>query len=669
MKFRHTPSRDEQQAFLDYGDRVVDGDTTPPTSDLESTFLRVQRAMRSSAAASDTMPDHLRMHAWEDIMRNTAIIPTGRAAGQPGNHKQPRSFLPVPLPRMAWSGAANIALALLVVIAGFGAWRASDGGFGGGGNSPAPSEGRYAQMPMTPVPMATAETDETGTGCTFGQSVPLYQGVDTPPADGTAVYLTTSGDLVLHCDGEPEDTPLASEVQLAIPYGVPNVVEVVTGSDGDWATFYLNVVTGEQMEVDKTGFTSYLGHANQSQRFLVAPAPDDPFSWGVYDLETMTPASLNEITGGTFPTNGHLSVSIPDGGTSMAFAMGAYESEGSAHIAGDKSGAGNDIAIVHEDLATVTWMTIPGDFPPVSNISISEDGATLAIISNPFNSMDEGAANSTMIGLIDVATNQELARTEPFTAPHGPFFTWIEDGDAIAYTSENTVYRLATETGATATTLYESDSTVYLFEQIPTPNIVHVHEEGATEDEVDTLIVIDTISGEVTPLEGQAWSPGSSPVMPWRTSLAPIVMVMDEEDRTGSWNIVHPETGESIMTAESALATSPVEDEEGVIWLQQIRIVATDEPISAVRISDGRIVVFDLSTDESEITEVMLPENIEADGYKTRTVSLAPDGSALIVEAKLDDASRFWSLDLTTEDAEWMQLPEGITVDYLYAAQ
>ncbi len=137
MKRFSKASRDEQQAFLDYGDRVIDGDTPPPTSDLESTYLRVQQAMRPNAAASQTMPDHLRTRTWEDIMENAAPAmrpPIGRRA----TSAHAKSL---PLFRMGWTGMANAALAVLVVIAGFGAWRVFVGDVDGGGAPAVAGEG------------------------------------------------------------------------------------------------------------------------------------------------------------------------------------------------------------------------------------------------------------------------------------------------------------------------------------------------------------------------------------------------------------------------------------------------------------------------------------------------------------------------------------------------
>ncbi len=662
MKRYSKASRDEQQAFLEYGDRVIDGDTTPPPSDLESTYMRVQRAMRSNADVSRDMPDHLKMRAWEDIME-TAAAPAMRP---PIGRRKPVHRTSTPLFRMGWTGMANAALAVLVVIAGFGAWRVFVGDVDGGGNSPAPSEGRYAQAPMTPVPMATAETVEGA--CDFSTSIPLYQNIDTVPSDATALYITSDGRAMLHCEGQAEDTLLASDVTYAQPsYGVPNVVQLHVGTGDEATLIYLNVATNDQMQVDMKGATSYLGHMNQSQRFHIGPAPNDPFSWGVYDIETMTSVSLNELTGATFTTNGHMSVSIPEGGVAMAFAMGSYRTEGSANIVGDKGGTG-DIVVVNKTLDEAIWVTIPDDFPLVTRISISNDGSKLALVSNPYSPMEAESVNGSMISIVDVASGEEIARTAPFTAPNGAFFTWVEDGAAVIYASDSAVYRLPAEADATPSILYESDTALRYIDAVMGPNIVLVQEEITPGGRESRVIMLTTNTGEVAPFEGNPWSPGTTSFIPFHYQLAPIVLEAQGQG-TGSWSIVDPRTGKTILSTDSDLSTeSVVENEDSTIRLQQARIVAADAPVSAVLPGDGRIVIVDLSDEEAAVTEVAMPADIEADGYRVGAVSLAPDGSAIIVETTYGEAARYWTLDLSDDDADWVQLPAGAAVSYLHSA-
>ncbi len=516
---------------------------------------------------------------------------------------------------------------------------------------------------MTPVSMATAETVDGI--CDFGTSVPLYQGVDSPLTDGTALYVTVDGRLMLHCNGRDEDSVLATEVQDAQPYGVPDILRLRVGSGEETSQVFLNVATGEQMSVNMEGFTSYLGHTNQSQRFLIAPAPDDPFSWGVYDIESLTSISLADVAGAGFPTNGNLVVSAPDNGSAIAFAMGTYLSEGSANISGNKGGAG-DVVVIDENLATATWVTIPADFPSATNLSLSDDGSMLAVISNPFTAVDAQRVDGSMISILEVATGKEIVRTAPFTAPNGAFFTWVEDGTAAVYASDSGVYRITGEAREEPTTLYESKTTLRYIEALMGRTSLLVQEQGVSPDANARLIMVQTNTGDIRTFEGNTWSPGTTPLIPFQNPLAPVI-VSSEGSGADAWRIVDPRTNETVFSDEGEFQASPVVYEDGSAWIPQVRSLAEDAPVSAVIPDDGRVLVVDLSQPEAVVTEVPLPIDFKDDGYKMRNVSLAPDGTALIVEATLgEEASRFWTRDIGNENAEWVKIPDGARVSYLY---
>src|SRR5699024_3384063 len=108
------------------------------------------------------------------------------------------------LSRMAWSGAANIALVAMLLIAAFGAWRLYDDSFGGVGGGDAPGGGQYAHAPLVSTPESTPVTNNAISACDFSQSVPIYAGIDSPDVDGTVLYITSSGDLTLACPEESE---------------------------------------------------------------------------------------------------------------------------------------------------------------------------------------------------------------------------------------------------------------------------------------------------------------------------------------------------------------------------------------------------------------------------------------------------------------------------------
>lgn len=322
MKLRHTPSRDEQQAFLDYGDRIVDGDTPPPINDLESTFLRVQSAMRADQRVPGVMPDHLRMRAWEEIMQNAATIPSGRAAGRPGTRQQPRSFAPAPLPRMAWSGAANIALALLVVVAGFGAWRVFDSGIGGGGDAPDNARPtHFAAQPLsgTPVP-GTGEQriGDPGNTNAYPAMIDTSRTYVAKPLGGpqmTAGYGVVVEDSLVFsgrpADANPESTPVKLYRQ-----------DLATGEllwESDIVTYAR--FTSDGSSVFALTFPAWPPQSNESPLLTAIDLRDGTVSWKSPPLAEYADAPRPEAP--IFPTepiaiNGYVYVAL-DNGTVLSF--------------------------------------------------------------------------------------------------------------------------------------------------------------------------------------------------------------------------------------------------------------------------------------------------------------------------------------------------------------
>jgi hypothetical protein len=652
MKRYSRASRDEQQAFLDYGDRVADGDTTPPTSDLESTYLRVQRAMRSSAAASQNMPDHLRAQMWEDIMQSAAA-PAARPAI--GRHSAPAPRRATPLIRMGWSGMANAALALLVVIAGFGAWRVFVGDIGSGGNGPTPSEGRYAQAPMTPVPLATEDAQEAVTACDFSRSVPIYSGLTSSPVASTVLYITPSGDLTLSCPDEPESMVLSRNVESAWETHAPGVIRInITNGDGT-DTVLMNVMTKEWVELSPETFSSYLGDANMGSSLQISTVADAPDSCSLINLETMTWATLPELTGAKFPASAHLIVATAADNQGVAVAASDYRTEGSATLRPAYDAQG-DVAVIEDDLETVHWISVPVDFPEVTNILLSPDAKRLAFVSNLTSHSDPAAPTS--FSVIDVASGEEIVRSEPFAAPSHGFFQWIEEGDAVVYATESAVYRLQLESGAPATELYASDGTLMLMPATTQTNVVHLQE--FIDDETSNLVILTTDTEGMVTLAGEPWFAGTTPVMVWTEQLAPVVVMPNEA--TGETVVVHPVTGEPIMEpADTPPLSTPADGEE--VWSPP-RLVqtASHAPISVIDLGTDARWMVDLSGVEAEVRELApLPEDVQGD------LRLSPDGTVLAAggAAWESEPSPSWALDLTAPDSEWVMIPEGSSVTWL----
>ncbi len=650
MKRFSKASRDEQQAFLEYGDRAIDGDTPPPTSDLESTYLRVQQAMRPNAAASQTMPDHLRTRTWEDIMENAAPAmrpPIGRRA----TSAHAKSL---PLFRMGWTGMANAALALLIVIAGFGAWRVFVDDIGRDGNGPAPSEGRYAQAPMTPIPVATAENEKAATACDFSTSIPLHSGVESPPMDGTVLYITPDGDLTLACPEEPRPIVLSHNVTSAWETHVPGVVRINISNGDSTGTVLMNIETHEWIELSPGTFSSFLGDANMGGSLQISTVADAPEAWSLLNLETMTWSTLPDLTGAKFPSSAHLVVATAANQEGVAVAASEYRTEGSATLQ-PAVGARGDVAVIEDDLESVHWVSIPEDFPEVTNISLSPDASRLAFVSN-LTSHSAPTAQTT-ISVVDVATGEEVVRSEPFIAPLYAFFQWVEDGDAVIYTTKNAVYRLPLQPNATATELYAGDGTLMLMPSTTQPNLVHVQER--LDDETSNLVILTTDTGEVTTVAGKPWFAGTTSVMVWTDQLAPIVVMPN--DGAGDALVVHPVSGTQITDPVDTRSTPPADDQEE--WFPP-RLVqtASHAPISVLDPGTGTLLAIDLSGTEAVVRELPpLPEDVQGD------IRLSPDGTMVVVGGATweSEPSPSWQLDLTIQGSEWVKIPEGAGITWL----
>ena len=155
-------------------------------------------------------------------MQNTAAIPGRRESNR--TRQRASSTL---VHYLEWDGRAprTSPSPSSIVIAGFGAWRAYDSGTGGGEiKIPVASEGRYAQAPMTPVPIASAGASSAVapiTACDVSGNILILKDLakGPSPAPGTSIYtvrydsgLEDSGsDLMIGCESE-ESTLLASNV-------------------------------------------------------------------------------------------------------------------------------------------------------------------------------------------------------------------------------------------------------------------------------------------------------------------------------------------------------------------------------------------------------------------------------------------------------------------------
>ncbi|HYH11126.1 MAG TPA: hypothetical protein VD789_02135, partial [Thermomicrobiales bacterium] len=234
--------------------RIDDHDVTGEAASLIETAIRFHRRI-DEAQSRDARAAEPDPQLWETIMARTAAssAPTPSAtqaatanpwvAHRDTLHPAPTRAKRTSRPRRShqqriWSTLANLALVLAILLAGFGVWRLSDGlGLPPASNDNTPTVPGFAMKASPPAESpATNEPNEVivppvatpapTTDCDFSEDIPIFNGVDESPWDGTAVLLTTAGEVVLSCPEEPEGTVLmqTSPHGTVVPLEWPGVV-------------------------------------------------------------------------------------------------------------------------------------------------------------------------------------------------------------------------------------------------------------------------------------------------------------------------------------------------------------------------------------------------------------------------------------------------------------
>lgn len=687
MNIRRTSSRDEQQAFLDYGDHIIDGYTTPPTTDLQSTFLTVQRAMRASTAPSDTMPDHLRTRAWENIMQNAAIAP---ARGSTRGHRHRSNPLPaVPLPRMAWTGAANIALAVLVLIAGFGSWRAFDGSIGGG-NGPAPSGGNYAQAPMTPVPMATADTADVVksiTACEFHGDIPILASVEYSEYKGTALYLWkdqspdqwATGDLVLRCAGEA-DVVLASDVYSASPGPMDGIVSLhqypnpATAPENGVGSF-LNVMTGEMISFGTT--TQPLTLANGGTDFLrsewvLGVSSDEPSVLEIANLRTMETRPISEFSN-VVPSerNAPWAVSV-DGSIVIGFRYpyGIEENDGSI-IRGDEMPG--DLLVIDGEFENAHWISIPDGLTSIKEAWLAPNGDYLAVANYTGDSFTEEQRS---YAILSTADGHLVSQSEGSARYDNASVSWVQDGTAIAFAEQHALRVLPAEDGAFAETLLETEGNLFAPRTTYDVSTV-VIQEYPTQDESGADVagehaahIVNIESGEAISIEGR----DVNGMIGWIPVVNTLAMVTPDSSE--------PET--ATLSFYDAVSGQHLENVDGVPYpystspstrplIGKASIGATpDATTTFLTLGSHYMFVTEVVDGQAQVRQLpMLPEPY-SEANSGVSVDISDDGSMVSVIRSNDEAQIRFVLDLTDPETGWQEVPtheasHGVNVSFVIA--
>ena len=656
---QHNP---DERDLLDFADAVAAGQNPQPRTDEERTYLHVHNTMQGESAP---IPSTTKQSTWENVMSTLALTPeapvsnrTRRQQGLSSPPPPPRSAKPR---RMAWTPLASIAAAVLVVIASFGVWHFNQ----------APTEPPLApQMAgitsgddvaqVDAKPDAAAVVGESG-----NYSIPIIQHVDEQPMDGPVIWLTTSGDVMY--DNGTEVQTLASDVKFVQP-SMTNILmftrngEEIVNKDGVPVTpsepsFY-NLGTGETLGFTHTSSGSGASLHGQLGIRQVETAPN---LWSVVNFDTMEWVTLNDLTGGQFPTSGTLSTSLSADGSAIAIASSQYQTESSSLLM-QQTGLPGEIAVIPADLSEPTWVKVPDGVPPIGNMSLSQDGSKIALISGE---RFRGGSNMT-IAVVDVETGDLLFRTQRVESSTFSHFQWVNDGNDFVIVADKTVqlYSLEGEEESEPTVIYETEGTLVLMPQIGESHLLHLHESSvdlATQTptpETSQLVILNTDTQESVSIEGEPWFPGLMFPEQMTRSLAPIPVSKDGETAI----LVHPIT-EEVYPDLLADVYDPIKDPDfdpetsTAIYVRNVVTTADQAPTSAVALADGNLAVFDTTEDSFTARVIERPE-----GAENKQIQLSPAGDYLTIGATWETQNEndtFFMLNLTDPDSEWIQGEPG----------
>lgn len=525
------------------------------------------------------------------------------------------------------------------------------------------------------MPAATALTGDAAVACDFSEEVPVYNGVDEPPVDGTVIYVTTSHDLMIHCDEEPEDVLLAQDVDSASPTGWPCVLGLGIGA-GDYSPtpMLLNLQTNESIEFAFTHPTMTQvrdfgsGFTGQSP-FVATALVDEPSVWTLTDQRTMETRTLSDLGGVEWPRNTH--VYISDNGTHGNYAIAVHDSSASTNhqpaLAQPEDFPG-EILLVSGSLDTVSWIDIPDDMPTPTAIQISPDGEHVAVVGKD-EAQTPGRAT---ISILRTSDNTELTRTESFIHTVPPNIIWVNDGDALTYPASGTLMKLDAKQGSTPEPLLESDERLFALSATHDPDVVIISEFTAPisewRGESDRVYAINTRTGEVVTYEGRTLRsiPSSGNAFHVQS-----VIILIEEDASGDvlTRVVDPSTGDILIEGPFAPSDDPawLGDSTEAVPVDSLAL-SIDRSVTAFTMRDHQsLIVADVSGGTPDAREIAFPEFTPPEGDWSTQVRLSPDGSTVQLSIFTNQVNLQWVLDLSDPDATWEEIPAGVWVDFMPA--
>lgn len=626
-------------------------------------------------------------HLWETIMTASSTAATGaepargalrRTAAQPARVSPPptrsRTHLPDPRQPGRWAPVANATLALIILLAGFGVWRAYDGLYDSGPTDPARRIAGLAAQPGTPgspepteppvVAAPPVATPAPITACDFGADIPIFPGVDASPIDGTALLLTTTGDLVLACPEEPDPTVLASGIDYASPMNWPGIVSLVgKGPRGSEPISILNVITGERVEIGVPPDSVRYGWTQpEGSPWLVAPSNEVTGDWNITDLRTMESRRYSEFVDSPLPSGAILNPAAANGETGdLVIASWTFDNATGTGAVSEHSGRSSRLLVFRNALDEAHFVDLPADLAQVSEFRLAPDGRHLAVKSTEDGDLPTGNTTYTIVNADD---GTEIARTDAFEGPMSTM-RWVQGGDALVYTNNTSLMLMSASSGTKPVTLLESSDALVEFGTTYDEDVVIVHHQQAEEIATETpslvqprIHSVNTVSGETIEIDGVDVSHN---VSPWEPDTRFLVMgdtyIQHMDAEVATFRVVDAVTGEVL----GELSDIQISQDPNAPMMGLRSVVSTDDGSTEV-IGFGASQIYLLREvgGTVEIRQLPSPNPDIASYIGSVPLSLSSDGDQLSLTIDGEETGPRYLIDLPDLEADWLAVPSPI---------
>jgi hypothetical protein len=541
---------------------------------------------------------------------------------------------------------ANAVLVLLIIAAGFGAWRTFDEF---GTDDPPPANlGAVIGTPASEVTAqstASIATPEHAANCDFSQDIPIFPGLDESPLDQTSLVITPEGDLVLTCATQERQT-LASDVDLASPLGWPGIVWLRTvdpASPDGGLTRILNIFTQQLVNAGPHEGNHLEG--DQESPWYVTPSDNTSSDWIIIDLRTMESRLLSIYTGGSLPFELALSTVVNGSEGSLVIAL-HYRGDYNRTIIPNDDDLPGSILVHDGSIDESQWLDVPEFLVEVTEPQLSPDGQFLALKGGDGTSDPEEAYVTHSV--IRVSDGVEVG-TSGIVEDSISGAIWSTDSSQLLYTDQDRLMSIPVEGSAEPVTIYEDETQRHLANPRltvdPATVVIYETETDASSTLVDedatqsAILLVNLGTGETVRLEGRVAFP--LPIYPAGRYVVMYDPIMPLP-ATISYRVVDVLTGEIVGN----LTDVPVVGETDGAPDANTLAITSDSEAAIIGFSSTYFFLIRSLDGRTEIEPVPLPEGVQGGYEQVVAMWLSPDGRFLTLNGDSLDPGTNWYLPL-----------------------